>query len=95
LEQNTPRFVLGLGIHRLTEASARVVGLAAGTENRMVETGRKNKAPALPTDVQHKIGEKLKAIYDDVVRQPVPDRFLDLLEKLDAPRPVETEGARK
>jgi hypothetical protein len=84
-----------LGIHRLTEASARDVGLAAGTENRMVETGRKNKAPALPTDVQHKIGEKLKAIYDDVVRQPVPDRFLDLLDKLDTPRPVETEGARK
>jgi anti-sigma factor NepR-like protein len=63
----------------------------------MVESGRKNKAPALPTDVQQKIGEKLKALYDDVVRQPVPDRFLDLLEKLDGPRAVgvEAEGARK
>lgn len=63
----------------------------------MVEPGKKNKAPALPTDVQVKIGEKLKAIYDDVVRQPVPDRFLDLLNKLDAPASghAEPEGARK
>ena len=50
----------------------------------MVESGKKNKAPALPPDVQVKIGEKLKAIYDDVVRQPVPDRFRDLLSQLDA-----------
>jgi len=50
----------------------------------MVESGKKNKAPALPPDVQSKIGEKLKALYDDVVRQPVPDRFRDLLSQLDA-----------
>ena len=50
----------------------------------MVEPGKKNKAPALPPDVQSKIGEKLKALYDDVVRQPVPDRFRDLLSQLDA-----------
>jgi hypothetical protein len=49
----------------------------------MVESGKKNKAPALPPDVQSKIGEKLKALYDDVVRQPVPDRFRDLLSQLD------------
>jgi len=49
----------------------------------MVDSGKKNKAPALPPDVQVKIGEKLKAIYDDVVRQPVPDRFKDLLSQLD------------
>ena len=61
----------------------------------MVESGKKNKAPALPPDVQVKIGEKLKAIYDDVVRQPVPDRFKDLLTQLDAahvPANLEAKG---
>ena len=59
----------------------------------MVETGRRNKPPALPADVQVKIGEKLKALYDDVVRQPVPDRFMDLLAELDkAPVPLRAEA---
>jgi hypothetical protein len=68
----------------------------------MVEPGKKNKAPALPADVQVKIGEKLKAIYDEVVRQPVPDRFKDLLSQLDsgspsneAPMAAEAEGRMK
>ena len=29
------------------------------------------------------IGRKLKAFYDDVASEPVPDRFLSLLEALD------------
>ncbi|WP_425514896.1 NepR family anti-sigma factor [Ancylobacter lacus] len=41
-------------------------------------------------DVQSKIGQHLRAMYDDVVRQGVPDRFLDLLSQLD-----EREGAAK
>ena len=72
--------------------------IAAFTEIRMVESGKKNKAPALPPDVQGKIGEKLKALYDDVVRQPVPDRFMDLLSQLDAatgPMQAKAEGPGK
>jgi len=38
---------------------------------------------ALGSDIQAKIGQHLRAMYDDVVRQGVPDRFLDLLAKLD------------
>jgi hypothetical protein len=34
-------------------------------------------------DVQGKIGEQLRAMYDDVVGQGVPDRFADLLKRLD------------
>ncbi len=37
----------------------------------------------LSRDVQSKIGQHLRAMYDDVVRQGVPDRFLDLLSQLD------------
>ncbi len=29
------------------------------------------------------VGQKLKAFYDDIAHQEVPDRFLDLLDQLD------------
>ena len=33
--------------------------------------------------VQEHIGRQLRAVYDDVLKQPVPDRFRELMEKLD------------
>jgi hypothetical protein len=38
---------------------------------------------ALDKETQQKIGQQLRAMYDDVVRQGVPDRFADLLKRLD------------
>ncbi len=35
-------------------------------------------------DVHAYIGRQLRAVYDDVAKQPVPDRFLDLIKQLDA-----------
>ena len=37
----------------------------------------------LGRDIQAKIGQQLRALYDDVVNQGVPDRFADLLDRLD------------
>jgi hypothetical protein len=37
----------------------------------------------LSTEVQRKIGGQLRAMYDDVVRQGIPDRFARLLSQLD------------
>lgn len=37
----------------------------------------------LGRDVQAKIGQQLRAMYDDVVSQGVPDRFADLLGRLE------------
>ncbi len=39
----------------------------------------------LTPEIQSRIGHQLRAMYDDVVRQGVPDRFADLIKKLDAP----------
>jgi hypothetical protein len=39
--------------------------------------------PQLGHDIQAKIGRQLRAIYDDVVSQGVPDRFVELLNRLD------------
>ena len=37
----------------------------------------------LGRDVQSKIGQQLRAMYDDVVNDGVPDRFVEMLQKLD------------
>lgn len=34
-------------------------------------------------DIGEQIGRELRGLYDDVVAQPVPDRFLDLLNRLE------------
>ena len=38
-------------------------------------------------DVQAYIGRQLRAVYDDVVKQPIPDRFLALMEQLEGKTP--------
>lgn len=38
----------------------------------------------LGREVQSKIGQQLRAMYDEVVREGVPDRFADLLRRLDS-----------
>lgn len=39
------------------------------------------------TDVQAYIGRQLRAVYDDVVKQPIPDRFLALMKQLEEQGP--------
>lgn len=34
-------------------------------------------------DVQAYIGRQLRAVYDDVAKQPIPDRFLALMKQLE------------
>jgi Anti-sigma factor NepR len=40
-------------------------------------------APVVGEDIQKHLGRKLKASYDELVRQPVPDKFRQLLEELE------------
>jgi len=42
------------------------------------------KPGGLNAEIQSRIGHQLRAMYDDVVRQGVPDRFAELIKKLDA-----------
>jgi hypothetical protein len=37
----------------------------------------------LGRDIQTKIGQQLRAMYDDVLNQGVPDRFSELLNRLE------------
>jgi hypothetical protein len=40
-------------------------------------------APGAPAGVDGYIAGQLKAIYDEAVAEPVPDRLLQLLDRLD------------
>jgi len=48
-----------------------------------VSDPRPDSNGTLGRDVQDVIGQQLRAMYDDLVNQAVPDRFTKLLEKLD------------
>jgi hypothetical protein len=53
------------------------------------------KQGGLNAEIQSRIGHQLRAMYDDVVRQGVPDRFAELIRKLDTASPspqVESGG---
>lgn len=57
-------------------------GQSATADTLMHPSGRGGNT-ALGSDIQAKIGQHLRAMYDDVVRQGVPDRFMELLSQLD------------
>ncbi len=46
------------------------------------------KQGGLNAEIQSRIGHQLRAMYDDVVRQGVPERFAELIRKLDVPTPI-------
>jgi Anti-sigma factor NepR len=54
------------------------------------KTTAPGKQGGLNAEIQSRIGHQLRAMYDDVVRQGVPDRFADLIRKLDVP-PASTQ----
>ena len=42
-----------------------------------------NSEPTLDRAIQAQIGDHLRAMYDDLMNQPVPDRFAELLGRLE------------
>ena len=53
-------------------------------EMMTLETGTEAADSAgLDARLQAKIGQTLKAMFDEVAKAPVPDKFLDLLNKLE------------
>ena len=43
--------------------------------------------PHLNLDVQKKIGEALRELCDDIIGQPIPAKFVELLQKLEQEQP--------
>jgi Anti-sigma factor NepR len=53
--------------------------------------GGDSESAGLNREIQHKIGQQLRAIYDDVVQEGVPDRFVNLLRAMDKRREGQSE----
>lgn len=52
-------------------------------ETTATRNKKNNTKPAkLSREVQARLGQQLRAMYDDVVSQGVPDRFVELLNRL-------------
>ncbi|MGA2288118.1 NepR family anti-sigma factor [Bradyrhizobium sp.] len=51
----------------------------------MKDVKSQGKPGGLNAEIQARIGHQLRAMYDDVVRQGVPDRFAELIRRLDIP----------
>jgi hypothetical protein len=66
----------------LTEPLARSSEEPLGTAAAVRKPAGRGK-PQLKPQVQDHIGRQLRAVYDDVLKQPLPDRFRELMEKLD------------
>jgi hypothetical protein len=64
-------------------------------ESPMLSGGSKSPqsgAGRLDKETQAKLGQQLRAMYDEVVRQGVPDRFADLLKQLEQRDDKETSS---
>ncbi len=58
-----------------------------GQQNPMEAAANRKRTGAKPArlgrDVQARLGQQLRAMYDEVVNQGVPDRFTELLNRLE------------
>ena len=63
---------------------------SAGSRSPAPSDDPGSKKPQLSPEIQGKIGQQLRKIYDDMVDQGVPDRFADLLSRLDKPNDGES-----
>ncbi|MDO8875077.1 MAG: NepR family anti-sigma factor [Pseudolabrys sp.] len=53
-------------------------------ETPAARTRKSDVKPAkLGREVQARLGQQLRAMYDDVLNQGVPDRFADLIKRID------------
>ena len=50
-----------------------------------MNAAEKKPSAKLGRDIQTKLGQQLRAMYDDVVSQGVPDRFSEILSRLENP----------
>ena len=59
----------------------------------LTEVNQRKNRGRLGRDVQSKIGQQLRAMYDGVVNEGVPDRFNEMLRQLDEQKKDKDEGA--
>ena len=79
----------GLGASR-THASTASDHLSHGQDSNAEQTelppamGRSAQRGGLSEQTRNRLATQLRAMYDTVTQQPVPDRFAELIAKLDS-----------
>jgi hypothetical protein len=61
----------------------------AAAPDASLSTAKPAHEPGLDRAIQSRIGDNLRAMYDELLQQPVPDRFRDLLGELEKTRSAE------
>ena len=69
---------IGIAIHTMSKDKWR--DDKPNSRGQSVDRARPQGADA---SVEKAIGNRLRAFYDEVAKEPVPDRFVDLLRRLD------------
>jgi Anti-sigma factor NepR len=64
---------------RKLEGPKAMESAAASRGNKKTD----GKTAKLSREVQSRLGQQLRAMYEDVVNQGVPDRFTELLNRID------------
>ncbi|WP_331301777.1 NepR family anti-sigma factor [Methylobacterium oryzae] len=67
---------------RSSEAENSSVGASASGQHD--QAGRARSRNGLSDQTRNRIASQLRAMYDTVTQQPVPDRFAELIAKLDS-----------
>lgn len=73
----------------MTDENDRKSGPGGGRKGKGVHSVRLNR------EIQGQLGEQLRQMYNDVVGQGVPDKFMDLLAKLDKSDRGDTDESPK
>ncbi len=60
-----------------------------------LKSAQQATAPSQKTNFATQIGESLQNAYNDILQQPVPDRFLELLRQLESGQPKTSTGSKK
>ena len=68
----------------LPSASRPTASILALEPARRARAARIRRRPPPRVRVEEHIGRQLRSLYDDILAQPVPDRFVDLLAQLAA-----------
>ncbi len=65
------------------DIAVQEIGLTSPREGAAAQGPASQPGAALDRPTQGRIGEQLRAMYDDLVNQPVPGRLADLIRQLD------------
>lgn len=59
---------------------------------KLVKANNRSVSKRDEAAIQAILGDRLRSYYEDVAREPVPDRFVDLLNRLDSEKPKPEDG---